>query len=145
MASIKSFPTGLEGSTLANRHRPLISVLAYRPRKVGGIADCNSPVDLLSRRRSLGRQRVKAASAEDEAEDSLQATIEKSKKVLAIQKDLLQQVLFFSFLQIFNVHLFYFHTCLRYVSTFHFSCNTISLLNLFIFCWNHFCFCCVAK
>ncbi|KAG6405835.1 hypothetical protein SASPL_133429 [Salvia splendens] len=99
MASIKSFPTGLEGSTLANRHRPLISVLAYRPRKVGGIADCNSPgfsnnssVDLLSRRRSLGRQRVKAASAEDEAEDSLQATIEKSKKVLAIQKDLLQQI-----------------------------------------------------
>lgn len=34
--------------------------------------------------------------ADDEAEDSLKAMIEKSKKVLAIQKDLLQQVPFFS-------------------------------------------------
>ncbi|XP_042007369.1 granule-bound starch synthase 2, chloroplastic/amyloplastic-like isoform X2 [Salvia splendens] len=102
MASIKSFPTGLESSILANRHRPLISVPNYRPKKVGGIADCNSPgissnsaVDLLSRvslcngRRSWARHGVvKAAGgeAEDEAEDSLQATIEKSKKIAERKK-----------------------------------------------------------
>ncbi|XP_057786239.1 granule-bound starch synthase 2, chloroplastic/amyloplastic-like [Salvia miltiorrhiza] len=118
MASMKSysFPTGVDSSILvrgANRHRPLISILAYRQRKVG---DCNSPgfssnstVDLLSRvslcsgcggrRRRWANQGVKAAAAggradetDDEVEDSLQATIEKSKKVLAIQSDLLKQI-----------------------------------------------------
>lgn len=56
MASMGSLPTGVDSSILvrsANRRRPLISVVAYRPRKGG---DCNSPgfssnlaADLLSR------------------------------------------------------------------------------------------------
>lgn len=124
MASMKSFPTGVDSSILvrsANSHRPLISILAYRPRKVGGVADCistgfstNSAADLLSRvslcKGCGGRRRrlsVKTAAEaagggrgekDDEAEDSLQATIEKSKKVLAIQKGLLQQVSFITFI-----------------------------------------------
>lgn len=119
MASMGSFPAGVDSSILvrsANLHRPLNSILAYRPVKVGGIADCNSPgfssnlaADLFSRvslcsvcggRRRRWKSQVKAAAAgiglgeaDDEVEDTLQATIEKSKKVLAIQRDLLQQVL----------------------------------------------------
>lgn len=118
MASMGSFPAGVDSSMLvrtANRHRPLSSILAYRPIKVGGIADCNSPgfssnlaVDLFSRvslcngcggRRRRGKSQVKAAAAgtegveADDEVDTLQVTIEKSKKVLAIQRDLLQQVL----------------------------------------------------
>ncbi|KAH6774535.1 starch synthase 2 [Perilla frutescens var. hirtella] len=113
MASMGSFPVGVDSSVLvrsANRHRPSISILAYRPRKVGGIADGHLAIDLLSRvslcngcgggRRRWKSRGIKAAAAagsspgqaDDEVEDTLQATIEKSKKVLAIQKDLLQQI-----------------------------------------------------
>lgn len=117
MASMGSFPAGVDSSMLvrtANRHRPLSSILAYRPIKVGGIADCNSPgfssnlaVDLFSRvslcngcggRRRRVKSQVKAAAAgteggeADDEVDTLQVTIEKSKKVLAIQRDLLQQI-----------------------------------------------------
>ncbi|KAH6791163.1 starch synthase 2 [Perilla frutescens var. frutescens] len=113
MASMGSFPAGVDSSVLvrsANRHRPSISILAYRPRKVGGIADGHLAIDRLSRvslcngcgggRRRWKTRGIKAAAAagsspgkaDDEVEDTLQATIEKSKKVLAIQKDLLQQI-----------------------------------------------------
>lgn len=123
MASMGSFPTGVDSSILlhnVNHRRPMIPILAYRPRKyvvVGRIADCNSAgfssimtVDLFSkvslcngcsgRRRRWKTQHVKATTegtgqgeTDDESEDALQATIEKGKKVLATQRDLLQQVL----------------------------------------------------
>lgn len=124
MASMGSFPTGLDGSILlhsANHQRPVIPALAYRPRKyveVGAFADCisdgfsrNLTVDLSSRlslcsgcgggRRRWTTQHLKAAKEgtgrgetdeDDESDDALQATIENSKKVLAMQRDLLQQV-----------------------------------------------------
>ncbi|CAA0828415.1 Starch synthase 2- chloroplastic/amyloplastic [Striga hermonthica] len=102
-----------------HHHLRVIPLLAYGPRKKcaevrGFVADCNLAgvsrnlaVDSTVRLSRCGRRRprtthfVKAAAEggggsdaeEDESkEDALQATIEKSKKVLAIQKDLLQQI-----------------------------------------------------
>ncbi|KAK4417658.1 Granule-bound starch synthase 2, chloroplastic/amyloplastic [Sesamum alatum] len=122
MASTGSFPTGVDGSVLlniANRRRHVIPMLAFRPRKhveIGGISDCNSTgfsrdltVDLFSRLSQCcgrnGRRRrwmtqlleatgeaVEGGESDDES-DSLQATIDKSmSQVLAMQKDLLQQI-----------------------------------------------------
>lgn len=42
--------------------------------------------------KATGKSSGKAANADDESDEALQATIEKSKKVLAMQKDLLQQI-----------------------------------------------------
>ncbi|OIT01157.1 granule-bound starch synthase 2, chloroplasticamyloplastic [Nicotiana attenuata] len=42
--------------------------------------------------KATGKSSGEAANADDESDDALQATIEKSKKVLAMQKDLLQQI-----------------------------------------------------
>ncbi|KAL0450543.1 UNVERIFIED_CONTAM: Granule-bound starch synthase 2, chloroplastic/amyloplastic [Sesamum latifolium] len=118
MASTGSFSTGVDGSALlniANRRRHVIPILAFRPRKhveVGGISDCNSrdlTVNLFSRLsqccgRNGGRRRwttqlveatgeaAEGGESGDES-DSLQATIDKSmSQVLAMQKDLLQQI-----------------------------------------------------
>ncbi|KAI3452297.1 hypothetical protein Pfo_008962 [Paulownia fortunei] len=122
MASMGSFPTGVDSSILlrsTNHHRRMIPILASRPRKyveVGGFAYCNSAgfsrnltVDLFSRLSLCsgcsGRGRrwttphvnartegTGGGETDDESEDALQATIEKSKKVLAMQRDLLQQI-----------------------------------------------------
>ncbi|XP_011098635.1 granule-bound starch synthase 2, chloroplastic/amyloplastic isoform X3 [Sesamum indicum] len=122
MASTGSFPTGVDGSALlniANRRQHVIPILAFRPRKhveVGGISDCNSAgfsrdltLNLCSRlsqccgrngrRRRWTTQLVEATGEAAEGgesgdeSDSLQATIDKSmSQVLAMQKDLLQQI-----------------------------------------------------
>lgn len=120
MASMGSFPAGVDSSILlhsANHQRPMIPGPAYRSRKyvvVGGIADCNSvgvssTLDLFSRvslcsgcgggRRRWKTSRVKATAEEtggetggDDSDEALQATIEKSKKVIQTQRELLQQV-----------------------------------------------------
>ncbi|KAL0332079.1 UNVERIFIED_CONTAM: Granule-bound starch synthase 2, chloroplastic/amyloplastic [Sesamum calycinum] len=122
MASTGSFPTGVDGSALrniANRRQHVIPILAFRPRKhveVGAISDCNSAgfsrdltVNLFSRlsqccgrngrRRRWTTQLVEATGEAAEGgesgdeSDSLQATIDKSmSQVLAMQKDLLQQI-----------------------------------------------------
>lgn len=42
--------------------------------------------------KATGKNSGEATNIDDESDDALQATIEKSKKVLAMQKDLLQQV-----------------------------------------------------
>jgi starch synthase len=44
------------------------------------------------------RATVEEGASGDESEDALQASIEKSKKVLAMQRDLLQQVIYCVFL-----------------------------------------------
>ncbi|KAK4393117.1 Granule-bound starch synthase 2, chloroplastic/amyloplastic [Sesamum angolense] len=122
MASTGSFPTGVDGSALlniANRRQHVIPILAFRPRKhveVGAISDFNSAgfsrdltVNLFSRlsqccgrngrRRRWTTQLVEATGEAAEGgesgdeSDSLQATIDKSmSQVLAMQKDLLQQI-----------------------------------------------------
>ncbi|KAK6129255.1 hypothetical protein DH2020_036964 [Rehmannia glutinosa] len=118
MASMGSFPAGVDSSVIlhsSNHHSPMVPLLAYRPRKrveVGAFADCNSAgfsrnltVDSFSRlsrcngRRRWTTQHVKATTegsgggeTDDESEDALQATIEKSKKVLEMQRDLFQQI-----------------------------------------------------
>ncbi|KAL8471601.1 hypothetical protein ACS0TY_029015 [Phlomoides rotata] len=113
MASMGSFPAGVDSSILlhsANHQRPMIPTPAYKPRKhvvIGGIADCNSvgvssTVDLFSRvslcsdcgggrRRRWKTHRVKA-TGDDDSDEALQATIEKSKKVIQTQRELLQQI-----------------------------------------------------
>ncbi|KAK6155085.1 hypothetical protein DH2020_009333 [Rehmannia glutinosa] len=113
-----SFPAGVDSSVIihsSNHYTPMVPLLAYRPRKrveVGAFADCNSAgfsrnltVDSFSRlsrcngRRRWTTQHVKATTegsgggeTDDESEDALQATIEKSKKVLEMQRDLFQQI-----------------------------------------------------
>lgn len=91
-----------------NQYRPSSSFSAFRPKKSPIFAFLNNSVSGFSFRSNksghlLKVKHVKATGAgfvEDESgnepEDSLQATIEKSKKVLAMQKQLLQQVFFFS-------------------------------------------------
>ncbi|KAL9157742.1 hypothetical protein ABFS82_08G023900 [Erythranthe guttata] len=96
MASMGSFPTGLDGSILlhsANHQRPVIPILAYRPRKLSLCNGCSGG------RRRWAAQHVKATKegterveSDDESDDALHATIEKSRKVLALQRDLLQQI-----------------------------------------------------
>ncbi|KDO72589.1 hypothetical protein CISIN_1g006770mg [Citrus sinensis] len=87
-----------------NQYRPSSSFSAFRPKKSPIFAFLNNSVSGFSFRSNksghlLKVKHVKATGAgfvEDESgnepEDSLQATIEKSKKVLAMQKQLLQQI-----------------------------------------------------
>lgn len=113
--------TAIETSLLHNRNyrRPNLPLFAYRPRKsldscglneltfkcskIGNedILGCSLCCDRVMGGRTRRIKSLKAkgkGSGEvedggDESEDALQATIEKSKKVLAMQRDLLQQVL----------------------------------------------------
>ncbi|PIN04718.1 Starch synthase [Handroanthus impetiginosus] len=96
MASMGYFAAGIDGSILlhsANHHRSVAPVIAYRPRKLSMFCGCSGG------RRRWTAQPVKATGEAtegvdggDKSDDALQATIEKSKKVLALQKDLLQQI-----------------------------------------------------
>ncbi|XP_075481502.1 granule-bound starch synthase 2, chloroplastic/amyloplastic-like [Primulina tabacum] len=122
MALMGSFPAVVDSSAVihcVNHHPLMIPILAYRPIKfvvIGGLVYCkstglsqNSIEDYFSqlspccghsgRRRRWVPKRVKATQegtggggSVDDPEDALQATIEKSKKVLAMQKDLLAQI-----------------------------------------------------
>ncbi|KAK4477609.1 hypothetical protein RD792_016846 [Penstemon davidsonii] len=122
MASMGSFPTGVDSSILVhsgNQQRPVIPILAFKPKKyveIGSFADCNSAgfsrnfADDLFSRLSLccgcsnrgGKLRMKRVKATqegtgggesgNESEDAFQATIQKGEKVLAMQKDLLKQI-----------------------------------------------------
>ncbi|GFQ02147.1 granule-bound starch synthase 2 chloroplastic/amyloplastic [Phtheirospermum japonicum] len=121
MGSFPTVADGFSPLHNANHNMPVIPLLVQRPRKrveIGGLfTDCNSAgvlrnltVDHFSRlsrchrcgggRRRWTTQYVKATSEgtgggeiDDESkEDALQATIEKSKKVLAMQRDLLHQI-----------------------------------------------------
>ena len=119
MASSGSLPfaidTAIETSLLHNMNyrRPKLPLFAYRPRKSLDSCGLNELTfkcskignedilrcSLCCRTRRIKRLKAKGkGSGEvedggDESEDALQATIEKSKKVLAIRRDLLQQVL----------------------------------------------------
>ncbi|KAM3713839.1 hypothetical protein ACJW31_01G286800 [Castanea mollissima] len=87
-----------------NHRRPRSSFFVYRPRKPLDYAGFSLSCDRLICGSGRGQQwrltlpKVKAkgfAESEDdsnEVDDALQATIEKSKKVLAMQRDLLQQI-----------------------------------------------------
>ncbi|KAL2523092.1 Starch synthase 2 [Forsythia ovata] len=120
MASMGTVQTAVDSSILRhgrNRHRPIIPILAYRPKKsvdAWGLTNfhtvgfsrnlCEDNDGRLSLYcGSAGwRWRIKfvqatvkgseEAESGDEQDDALQATIEKSKKVLAMQKDLLKQI-----------------------------------------------------
>lgn len=120
MASMGSFPTGPDISVLlnsANYRRPMIPLLAYRARKcveAEGFTDCSragvsrtsreeycSGLALLNgfrntRQRRGTKQCINAtgegSGGDEELVDPLQATIEKGKKVLEMQRDLLQQI-----------------------------------------------------
>ncbi|OMO79297.1 Glycosyl transferase, family 1 [Corchorus capsularis] len=83
--------------------RRVFSFSTFRPiknRSVGFLNGSTCGVSLFSDKRQLWRFKpmIVAASADgvggggDDSEDTLQATIEKSKKVLAMQRDLLQQI-----------------------------------------------------
>lgn len=108
----------------ANYRRPRFPFFAYRPRKPLDSAGntglsfgyskaagenyaclslcCDRLIGGCSRGQQRRITRPKATAGDfaegedggDEVDDALQATIEKSKKVLALQKDLLQQVFF---------------------------------------------------
>lgn len=119
MASIGSLPFILETKTessvlfhIKSYHRSSFSFFMFRPRMSLEYSDLNvsgsghSVVGLCNglvggSRRQLWRNKpmiVKVmgpveGEAGDESEDKLQATIEKSKKVLAMQRNLLHQVL----------------------------------------------------
>ncbi|XP_038695866.1 granule-bound starch synthase 2, chloroplastic/amyloplastic isoform X2 [Tripterygium wilfordii] len=113
MASLSSLPftveTKAEISALLhgnNRHRPRFPFVAYRQRKYKEVAfykdfTCGFSLccDKLSGEHLRRHWRAQVAGPEsvdgeggDESEDALQISIEKSKKVLAAQKDLLQQI-----------------------------------------------------
>ncbi|CAI9752713.1 unnamed protein product [Fraxinus pennsylvanica] len=120
MASIGTFQIAVDSSILLNgrnRHRPMIPILAYRPKKfvdAGGLSNCHTAgfsrilsednVGRLSLHcGSVGwRSRIKfvqatgkgseEAESGDEEDDALQVTTEKSKKVLDMQKDLRKQI-----------------------------------------------------
>lgn len=122
MASMGSFPAGVDSSILlhsANHQRPVIHTPAYRSRKyvvvgVSSTVDLFSRVSLCSgcgdRRRRWKTHRVKATAEEtgrgetgdDDSDETLQATIEKSKKVIQVQKELLHQVLCPSSFSVFS-------------------------------------------
>lgn len=112
MASAGSLPFTIETKSESplllhsvNHHRPRFSFFVYRSRKPLDYAGFSLSCDRLICGSGRGQQwritlpKVKAkgfAESEDdsnEVDDALQATIEKSKKVLAMQRDLLQQVL----------------------------------------------------
>ncbi|XP_023912722.1 granule-bound starch synthase 2, chloroplastic/amyloplastic [Quercus suber] len=111
MASAGSLPFTIEmkseGPVLlhsVNHRRPRFSFSVYRPRKPLAYAGFSLSCDRLICGSGRGQQwrvtlpKVKAkgsTESEDdsnEVDDALQATIEKSKKVLAMQRDLLQQI-----------------------------------------------------
>ncbi|KAL3526529.1 hypothetical protein ACH5RR_011185 [Cinchona calisaya] len=120
MASMGSFPfrieTAIDSSVISqtengNSRRPKLPLLAYRPRKFSGDSKFGSYRLLgadfgglslccgcrVTRKWMLKRvNATSGGSREDEtgeeSEDALQVTIEKSKKVLALQKDLLNQI-----------------------------------------------------
>ncbi|XP_050228036.1 granule-bound starch synthase 2, chloroplastic/amyloplastic [Mercurialis annua] len=98
MASLGSLPfiveTKTDSSLLFSRKNqqrsPKLRSIAYRPKKIHNFGVCIDGV-------SLRFKCVRASGGEDSvsgdgSEDKIQATIEKSKKVLAMQKDLLQQI-----------------------------------------------------
>uniref|UniRef100_A0A2P2JZE7 Granule-bound starch synthase 2ic/amyloplastic isoform X1 n=1 Tax=Rhizophora mucronata TaxID=61149 RepID=A0A2P2JZE7_RHIMU len=96
MASIKSLPFIIESKTEGsvflhskNQYRPRFSLFVRRPQK-----SCNFSVlgDGFSMRLKPVRGTVKEDGNGEESEDALQATIEKSKKVLSMQRELLQQI-----------------------------------------------------
>ncbi|CAA3022274.1 Hypothetical predicted protein [Olea europaea subsp. europaea] len=121
MASIRTFQTAVDSSMLLNGrncHRPMIPILAYRPKifvDAGGMSNCHKDgfsrifsednVGRLSlycgsvgwRRRTEFVQAIRkgseeAESGDDKEDDALQATTEKSGKVLDMHKDLLRQI-----------------------------------------------------
>lgn len=117
MASLGSLPfvvdTAMETSILlhsGNYRRPMLPVSACRPRKS---LDFSSSNDLtigsfkvmgddsskwkINRLTATGKGSGEVEDGED-SEDALQATIEKSKKLLAVQRDLLDQVFLTIFL-----------------------------------------------
>lgn len=86
-------------------NRPVFPFSTFRPRKSKSLAVLNVSTcgfSLFSNKGLLWRFKpVRVAGSldgvgggGDDSEDTFQATIEKSKKVLAMQRDLLQQVLF---------------------------------------------------
>lgn len=100
MASIASLPFVIETKAECpvllygkNKHRPKLSFLKHTPKKSVNFGVFNAGI-------SMRLKPVRATSGDsasgDEPEDALQATIEKSKKVLAMQRDLLQQVMIIS-------------------------------------------------
>ena len=103
MSSIGSLPfiietTKAESPVLVsrkNKNRHKFSFFPCRTKKSHNLAVFNNGF-------SLKFKPVRATAEEgasgDESEDKLQATIEKSKKVLAMQRDLLQQVIYCVFL-----------------------------------------------
>lgn len=120
MASIGSLPsileTKAESSVLFHfkcPHRPRFPFFMFRPRlslEFSGLNNsargqsvvglCNGLVGGSSRRQLWRNKPLRVMDMDSvegeggvEAEDTLQATIEKSKKVLAMQRNLLQQVL----------------------------------------------------
>ncbi|PIA62717.1 hypothetical protein AQUCO_00200621v1 [Aquilegia coerulea] len=114
MASIGSLSffieTAMESSVLhcGNLHRPRFLILGSRGRTtldlrsnvtMGLSVNCENMIDECNRRRpwrskSMRAMRINAKKSEDrdKSEDPLEATIEKSKKVLAMQKQLLDQL-----------------------------------------------------
>ncbi|KAG8384693.1 hypothetical protein BUALT_Bualt04G0144500 [Buddleja alternifolia] len=96
MASMGSFPTGVDSSVLlrnANHNRPMIPVFGYSPRKLSLCCGCSAKRGKWRAKHvKATREGAGAGESGDESEDALQATIEKSKKVLALQRDLLNQI-----------------------------------------------------
>ncbi|XWS40885.1 hypothetical protein CRYUN_Cryun17cG0034500 [Craigia yunnanensis] len=83
--------------------RPVFTFSTFRPRKIKNLAVLNGStcgISLFCNKGQLLRLKPVRVSgsldgvsgAGDDSEDTLQATIEKSKKVLAMQRDLLQQI-----------------------------------------------------
>ncbi|KAF2299461.1 hypothetical protein GH714_032029 [Hevea brasiliensis] len=96
MAFIGSVPFILKTKTESslflhrkNQHRSRFLVSAYRPIKSLSLPVSNG---VLSLRFKPVRATGKEGFSGDGSKDTLQATIEKSKKVLAMQRDLLQQI-----------------------------------------------------
>ncbi|GAV58083.1 Glycos_transf_1 domain-containing protein/Glyco_transf_5 domain-containing protein [Cephalotus follicularis] len=109
MASLGSLPfvieTKAESCVLLhckNHHRPKFTHFSYKPRKsleATCLHELTCGISLrCDGRRQLWRiKRVRSSDSEEgvgdvDTEDTLQATIEKSKKVLAMQRDLLQRI-----------------------------------------------------
>ncbi|XP_016454076.2 granule-bound starch synthase 2, chloroplastic/amyloplastic [Nicotiana tabacum] len=101
----------MENCTLlhsGNQFQPKFPFFALKPKKFPFfVAGCSSVLgedivklsvahgssrEQMWRIKATGKSSGEAANADDESDEALQATIEKSKKVLAMQKDLLQQI-----------------------------------------------------
>ncbi|KAK3036624.1 hypothetical protein RJ639_030193 [Escallonia herrerae] len=114
MASMGSLPfvidTAIEGSILVHGksyRRSKLPFFAYRPRKsldFGGLtfgcsnvvaedtARCSFCCHRVMNLKATGKDSGEVGESDEHEEDTLHATIEKSKKVLAMQRDLLQQI-----------------------------------------------------